>query len=600
MIEQLRNLTTNARKRKEKGRLPANGIDATRARNERKSAIATLANRGLKSIRARLVVLALIVIAPLMVDRMRVLEETRAHRVSDIAGDAKSLARQGAHRQAEIVANTNALLHATARLYESEARQSGSCTQFLANATFAPWTKTIAVANSSGKIVCSSEPSVLGINIADRPYFQIAMASGGFSLSDYIIARGTSKPVIVAAHALHDENKQVTGVVLMSVNLQWLANLKDTVDGNSFASTLVVDNNGMLIAASEDIAGRIGRNFSNHRLVREMQTQDSGAITLDDFAGDRRIFAYTRIPDTRIHLAVGISEDKALRQIDRSIRNAYLQLLLILAGVLVGAWFSGEVMIMQPLRAFARTAARLGRGELNARVSSTQLPTEFTPLAKAFNDMAAQLAGREHGLVADNNRLTVLASLDAVSGLANRRGFDSRMDFEWMRHADEGRSLGLLMIDLDHFKQYNDTYGHPEGDACLRTIGTVLSEFSIAESAFAARYGGEEFLLLVPGADLAMMIAIGERLRKKVLSLNIAHSGSMFGQVTLSIGAAATLPDPATSPDTLVESADAGLYAAKGRGRNQVVGHEAIVHLAEADAPTRAAREAQPSDPVEG
>ena len=123
------------------------------------------------------------------------------------------------------------------------------------------------------------------------------------------------------------------------------------------------------------------------------------------------------------------------------------------------------------------------------------------PLARAFNAMAAQLGQRERELVATNDRLTVIASIDMLSGLANRRGFQSRLDFEWMKAQQYDSELSLLMIDVDHFKLYNDTYGHPEGDACLTRLGETLSGIAADTMGFAGRYGGEEFCLLLPNTD---------------------------------------------------------------------------------------------------
>ena len=115
--------------------------------------------------------------------------------------------------------------------------------------------------------------------------------------------------------------------------------------------------------------------------------------------------------------------------------------------------------------------------------------------------MAAQLGQRERELVATNDRLTVIASIDMLSGLANRRGFQSRLDFEWMKAQQYDSELSLLMIDVDHFKLFNDTYGHPEGDVCLSRLGETLAGIAAETMGFAGRYGGEEFCLLLPNTD---------------------------------------------------------------------------------------------------
>jgi diguanylate cyclase (GGDEF)-like protein len=187
--------------------------------------------------------------------------------------------------------------------------------------------------------------------------------------------------------------------------------------------------------------------------------------------------------------------------------------------------------------------------------------------------MAAQLAERERELIATNDRLTVIASIDMLSGLANRRGFQSRLDFEWMKARQYDSELSLLMIDVDHFKLYNDTYGHPEGDVCLSRLGETLSAVAAETIGFAGRYGGEEFCLLLPNTDSARALEIGETVRVAVQSLAMPHITSPHQAVTVSVGVACTVPNDNQSPGDLIEAADAALYAAKHSGRNAVVEH---------------------------
>jgi len=187
--------------------------------------------------------------------------------------------------------------------------------------------------------------------------------------------------------------------------------------------------------------------------------------------------------------------------------------------------------------------------------------------------MAAQLAQRERDLIASNDRLTVIASIDMLSGLANRRGFQSRLDFEWLRSQQYGNELSLLMIDVDHFKLYNDTYGHPEGDACLTKLGGTLANIAAETMGFAGRYGGEEFCLLLPNTDASRALEIGEAVRLAVQNLALPHATSVHQNITVSIGVASTRPNDIQRPGDLIEAADAALYAAKHRGRNTVVEH---------------------------
>ena len=162
--------------------------------------------------------------------------------------------------------------------------------------------------------------------------------------------------------------------------------------------------------------------------------------------------------------------------------------------------------------------------------------------------MAARLAERERELIATNDRLTVMASIDMLSGLANRRGFQSRLDFEWMKAQQYDSELSLLMIDVDHFKLFNDTYGHPEGDACLSRLGETLAAIAAETMGFAGRYGGEEFCLLLPNTDASGAREIGESVRAAVQDLAMPHATSSHQAVTVSVGVASARPNDEPAP----------------------------------------------------
>jgi diguanylate cyclase (GGDEF)-like protein len=250
----------------------------------------------------------------------------------------------------------------------------------------------------------------------------------------------------------------------------------------------------------------------------------------------------THIPGAGSRLIVSVDGAQVAAGANREIGAAYLQFGFLCLGVLLGAWIAAEKLIVQPIEMMAATTSRFGQ--------------------------------RERELIATNDRLTVMASIDMLSGLANRRGFQSRLDFEWMKaqHQNAG-DLSLLMIDVDHFKLFNDTYGHPEGDACLARVGETLAGIAAENFGFAGRYGGEEFCLLLPHTDIGRALRIGETVRLAVQALAMPHCTSSHQTVTVSVGVSCTRPNGAHEPGDLIEAADAALYAAKRRGRNAVAEH---------------------------
>ena len=175
-------------------------------------------------------------------------------------------------------------------------------------------------------------------------------------------------------------------------------------------------------------------------------------------------------------------------------------------------------------------------------------------------------------LVEKNVELSRLINVDGLTGLNNRRYFNEFADIEWRRAIREQSPLGALMIDVDNFKRYNDTYGHLAGDEVLRSIGRTLRACAERPTDITARFGGEEFAVILPGANAEGVRQFGEKLRHGVESLAIPHSGSSVGDtVTVSIGGVSAIPAPLDSLHAAIETADSALYDAKRSGKNRVV-----------------------------
>ncbi len=183
-----------------------------------------------------------------------------------------------------------------------------------------------------------------------------------------------------------------------------------------------------------------------------------------------------------------------------------------------------------------------------------------------------QIRHAQSSLTAMNQRLTNLASEDGLTGLSNRRAYDTALHRAFAQSQRSGTPLSLLIIDVDHFKAYNDSYGHLAGDNCLRTIGNLLRIALKRPSDMAARHGGEEFAAILPDTPQEGAMQLAETLRKSILGLGMEHNGTKLGAVTVSIGVATTAPgDGVLRHEDLMAQADAALYAAKAGGRNRTV-----------------------------
>jgi len=167
-----------------------------------------------------------------------------------------------------------------------------------------------------------------------------------------------------------------------------------------------------------------------------------------------------------------------------------------------------------------------------------------------------------------HHKLELLATLDGLTGLANRRHFNETLDREWRRMQREGRPLSLLMLDVDHFKLYNDIYGHQMGDICLERVGQLLSKAARRPGDLAARYGGEEFALILPNTDRSAALRIAEGICEAIRREEIEHRANVTGWVTVSIGVAEAVID-GEDIDAFIRAADIALYRAKDEGRNR-------------------------------
>jgi diguanylate cyclase (GGDEF)-like protein len=534
----------------------------------------------LLGIRGRLVLLALIMVVPLMLERARSLEDTRAKQITFASNEYKKLAEHSAASQREVVSSVEAVMKSSAYIYALGTGAGQPCAILRASLHVElPWIRTLSIADKRGVIECSTMPSLVGLDLGDREYIKRAVASRQFVLSDYLFSRATQQPAVIAAYPVAAIDSTADTVVVAGLNLNWMSRVMNNLGGRPGVTAVLVDGEGVVLAAPDDLASTVTHPLEDKTLLPaiikyEAATRaQSGALTHIGPGGRQKTVSFARVPGTDARLIVRIEDAAVTAAINRDIRSAYAQLGFVVVFVLFGALVVAEGLIVKPIRAVAATAVRFGRGDNAARTARKELPAEFVPLARAFNAMAAQLGQRERELLASNNRLTVMASIDVVSGLANRRGFQSRFDFEWLKAAQNEADLAVLMLDVDHFKLFNDSYGHPEGDICLGRLGATLEQIAGQTAGFAARYGGEEFCMLLPDTSPARALEIGNLLRTAVEGLAMPHSASSHQTVTVSVGVACARPNDALRPNDLIEAADAALYAAKRRGRNTVVLH---------------------------
>lgn len=250
----------------------------------------------------------------------------------------------------------------------------------------------------------------------------------------------------------------------------------------------------------------------------------------------------------------------------------------------VGA-LSGELAAMASQHARWRQAAlalRLGAvalllwvgGKFSRRLRKEVLEQQRLRLriSAANEALEEKVRKRTQELQAANRQLEVLSATDSLTGLANRRHFDTIWQQEWQRATRQGLPLAVIMLDVDHFKAFNDEYGHPAGDDCLRQVAKVLAGTARRAGELAARYGGEEFVVVLPNTTTQVARQTADLIRRDVQALAIAHAKSATSTVvTVSLGFSARVPALEDGLYSLLQEADDALYQAKRQGRNLVM-----------------------------
>ncbi|KZC24168.1 diguanylate cyclase [Rhodanobacter thiooxydans] len=177
----------------------------------------------------------------------------------------------------------------------------------------------------------------------------------------------------------------------------------------------------------------------------------------------------------------------------------------------------------------------------------------------------------EQQLVSLQKEMEELSFRDGLTGVANRRRFDAIIELEWSNARRNRQPLSLLMIDIDYFKQYNDRYGHLEGDACLRRVARLLSSAATRARDLLARFGGEEFVLVLPETDAAAAAKLAERCRELILAEQIPHASSPLPVLTISLGVGSMIPGHGDEARAFIDAVDKRLYQAKQLGRNRIM-----------------------------
>jgi diguanylate cyclase (GGDEF)-like protein len=317
----------------------------------------------------------------------------------------------------------------------------------------------------------------------------------------------------------------------------------------------------VVLAGGEAIASAGGAPASRPRVIlEELQRAESTALSYRTPDGLALVGALASVPRSDWSAVAELPAASAFEDI-RRLRNATAVLLVVLLGVVGGLAYGLGLLIVHPLDRLSVAARRVAGGDLDVDVPVSG-GGELSHLTGVFNDMVRRL--RE-----SRDELERLSVTDELTGLTNRRGMTTELERELLRSHRHEHPCAILMLDVDRFKHFNDTYGHPAGDAALRRLAGTLRE-CVRDVDTAARYGGEEFLVILPETGPEEARQVAERIRERTESDGFApEPGAAPIHITVSLGFAG-YPEHADTPDTLVAAADEALYRSKEAGRNRV------------------------------
>jgi diguanylate cyclase (GGDEF)-like protein len=390
-------------------------------------------------------------------------------------------------------------------------------------AASADYLGSLAILDDSGIVVANSTGTAsLQPNSADRDYFRVHKdrVDAGLYVSRPIRSPLLNEDLSIAiSRRIFGHDGRFGGIVVGTMRLAFFQDLFSKLDVGFRGRVTLFRSDGRLIMRSPPREADIDRDYSGSAIFRHYLTSSTGHLVDTAADGVQRLFTYRHIGNLPLILSVAIS-----------------------TADIYARWWRKAVAVGVALTALCGAATVLlvlFRREISHRIAAEQ-------------------------------KLAVVASTDGLTGIANRRSCELTLKNEWRRAIRAESPIALIMLDVDFFKAFNDTYGHPAGDHVLQAVADSIVQSIRRPHDMAGRYGGEEFVALLPDADMAGALNVAARICAAVADLGMPHVGSPLGCVTVSIGIAVVFPAHGEREALLVKQADEALYEAKRSGRNRV------------------------------
>ncbi|NBJ13138.1 sensor domain-containing diguanylate cyclase [Microvirga arsenatis] len=403
---------------------------------------------------------------------------------------------------------------------------------------------TLLLVDAAGNLIADAGPIIAprSLNVADREYFTVHKEN--LHLGLYVSRPFRSKTSqgeisIAISRRLSNADGSFAGVVMGALPLDTINQRFSNLSLGAKSAINLFRNDGILLTRFPYDEKQINQDLSGSPHVQRLLREKSGTFeSISPIDGVRRIISFERLERYPLVLTVALSVDDVFSSWWRKVL-----ILSVVTLVLCCAVVGLTILFQRELKRRTRAETKLRR----------------------------------------------IARTDDLTGLPNRRAFRETFEREWRQSVRSSTALSLLYVDADYFKNFNDRYGHGRGDEVLRAIAGALDANIRRPRDVAARFGGEEFVIVLPETDLAGALTIAEKIRQTVTAMSIAHEGSPYHIVTVSIGAASVQPSRGSDKEILLEAADQALYQAKASGRNAIHSLKAEARLLRRMLPNAAA-----------
>ncbi|HET7456058.1 MAG TPA: diguanylate cyclase [Gemmatimonadaceae bacterium] len=426
----------------------------------------------------------------------------------------------------------------------------------------------LMVLDADGRVLATSARTAAPVRLP-RDWAQSLRRQGQMVGEAYWDASAHKGKLVVAVPVQRADGRLV-GAFAAEVNLASMQGLlREFAHDSSGAIHLVDATDGSLLASSTGISARLMKSRLPSGVLERLAEREHAVLQFANVDGRQVVGTLDRVPQAEWAVVAELPADAAFKQLRRFRDVSLLVVTLLLVAVAASGYRFGR-LIARPLDLLTQAAGEVAAGDLAVDLPEIERG-EVGSLTAVFNHMVSRLReGRREldaineTLRAKNEELERLSVTDGLTGLANHRFLLQRLKEEGVRSNRNNHPFSVLMADVDHFKNYNDTFGHPAGDEVLKKVGAIMRD-AIRTMDCAARYGGEEFAIVLPETTVDGAQQVAERIRARIAAEDFPGR-----QITLSIGVA-EFPTDADLPQAVIAVADAALYEAKRGGRDRVV-----------------------------